>query len=69
LNTPSRVPATAGVDQQNIAQIELRFSVTTADALGKEAKSVGGFYTVQAASNPPDCTGNARARWLLHRSR
>jgi hypothetical protein len=51
----------------NVARIVLRFSVTTSE--GNQAKSVGGFYKVQAASNPPDCAGNARARYLLYGSR
>lgn len=55
------------IDHPNIARIGLSFSVTTAE--DNKAKSAGGFYTVQAASNPPDCAGNVRAGWLLYGSR
>jgi hypothetical protein len=54
------------VDHLNVARIGIRFSVAVAE--GGEAQAVGGFYTVRAASNPPDCAGNASARWL-HGSR
>lgn len=55
------------VEHSNVARIRLSFSVTTTD--GIQAKSVGGYYTLQAASNPPDCAGNASARYLLYGSR
>jgi len=54
-------------DNLNVARIGLRFSVTTSE--GNQAKSVGGFYTVQAASTPPDCADNGRARYPLSGSR
>ena len=57
----------SNVDHDNVARIGIRVTVTKAE--GAQAKSVGGFYTVYAATNPPGCTGNARARWILHGSR
>jgi len=60
-----------GVDcngNPSVAPIDLRFSVTTSE--GNQAKSVGGFYTVQTGSNPPaGCDSNAHARYLLYGSR
>jgi hypothetical protein len=57
--------------QLNPAKIKLQLSVTSTTGSGtsRKAKSLGGTYTVDSATNPPNCHANGHATYALYGNR